>query len=115
MRGADTLFSLLPSLQWHLFYRIGGDSRFNKPLFDVGPNYVGMILHPRSGYLARDRGHPPDQVSSISHSSPSTHCSAESLPLIMPHSKSSQGPQLCTLVLFQQRSDSLDHCSDHCA
>jgi hypothetical protein len=36
-------------------------------------------------------------VSSISHSSPKTHRSAESLPLIMPHSKSSHGPRFFLL------------------
>jgi hypothetical protein len=34
------------------------------------------------------------QVSNISHSLPSTRRTAESLPLIVPHSKSSQGPRL---------------------
>ena len=37
--------------------------------------------------------HTLSYVSSISHSSPKTQRSAESLPLIMPHSKSSHGPR----------------------
>src|SRR6266446_2989958 len=44
--------------------------------------------------------HPTDQVSSMSHSSPRTQRSAESLPLIIPHSKSSQGPRFSNPYFF---------------
>jgi len=36
--------SLFPSLHWCLSCWIGSGSRFNEPFFDVGPDYVGMIL-----------------------------------------------------------------------
>ena len=42
----------------------------------------------------------PDQVSNMSHSSPSTQRSAESLPLIIPQSKSSQGPSFSKPYFF---------------
>jgi hypothetical protein len=42
-------------------------------------------------------------VSNMSHSSPSTHRSAESLPLIMPHSKSVHSPRLSIPTSFSVR------------
>jgi hypothetical protein len=51
------------------------------------------LAEPTLTSTARDSFHLL-QVSSMSHSSPNTQRSADSLPLIIPHSKSSHGPVL---------------------